>query len=142
MHVSDVFQDTSTHPFLKKVQEYHDETGNPIELSMKRKKKPHCPQEKQLLRGIQQNLLPHHIDMIRQYIPPRAHKTARETFLWSQYHEIKQRIAFIENAVQQIQEYDPFYLTMDDIHGSDMMLTELISAMIYYREMVANTIFS
>lgn len=136
MYVEQVFQNPLC-VFLQKIQQYHEETGNLIRMSMKKKKRAtSCPVEAGLLHTMQNNLLPHHLEMVRQYLPPRVYKKARETFLWSQYHQLKQKISFIEDAVQQVQEYDPFYLTMDDIHEADMMLTQMISRMMYYHGMI------
>lgn len=136
MYVEQVFNGFPLCPFLQKIQEYQKETSRPIYMSMKKKREISCPVEMELLDNIQNNLLPHHLEMVRQYIPSSVYKKARETFLWSQYHKLKRKISFIENAVQQVQDHDPFYLSMDDIHEADMMLTDMISKMMYYRDLV------
>lgn len=120
--------------FLKKVQEYHDETSEPIYFSAHIRKKPRCLNELELLSNIRIHLNAENTDLVKKFLPLTTIKTARDTYIRSQYYKHKLEIVFIENAVHQIQDYDPFFLTMDDIHESDALLLDLITKKMYYEE--------
>jgi len=137
--VHDVFHnDECRRPisFLRKVEEYHQETGNPIHISIRMKSPPHCPTEKRLLCHVKTNLLPHHLDLVRQYLPKTVMKTAQGSHIRSYYYRYKLQVAFVENALEQVQEYDPFFFTMDDIHESDMLMMDLLSKKVFYEEKI------
>jgi hypothetical protein len=122
-----VFPDT-TSPVLQKIQAYQEETQEPIPTH----KKTACPEEKKRLREVRDRLLPHHISLVRQYLPRRVYEN-----VWrSQYRQLRRRLVFLENAIAQIGEYDPFFLTMDDIHDADRIMTGLLSRMVFYRDRV------
>lgn len=130
-----VFQDNDENLLLlQKLQEYQKETGDVIHTPKARYKPLGCPKEAILLRGIQNNLLPPHIDLIRQYLPLDVVKTAQMTHMRAEHRKLEKKVFFLENAVRQIGEHDPFFLTMDDIHEVDMMLTQFLSKMAYYHE--------
>jgi hypothetical protein len=120
--------------FLRKVQEYHDETYEPIYFSTRIRKKPGCLNELELLNNIRVHLNAENTDLVKEFLSLRTIKTARDTYVRSQYYKYKLEIVFIENAVRQIQDYDPFFLTMDDIHESDALLLDLITKKMYYEE--------
>lgn len=136
-YVQDVFESIKS-GFLEKVRDYHDETGRPIYVSIRVKKPPCCPDEKQLLQNMQTYLRGYNLELVGQYLPLTTHKKARETHIRTQYYNYKLKIAFIEDAIQQIGGYDPFYITMDDIHETDMLLMELINRQMYYKEKMMN----
>ena len=120
-------------PFLKKIQDFHNETGLPIWVSLRPWKRP---EHSDWLWRAGDRLLPQHRDLVRQYLPATTVQIARDTYTRSQYHKYKLHVAFVENAIAQIQDYDPFFLTMDDIHDSDMLLTDLISKKLFYQEKI------
>ena len=137
--VENVFEnrDSSTFSsFLEKIQEYHDETGLAICFSIRLKSSLPCHEEPSWLRTIEEQLLPHHLDLVRQYLPITTLQTARDAYIRSRYDKYKLQVAFVENAVEQVRDYDPFFLTMDDIHQSDMLLTGLISKKLFYEEKI------
>lgn len=122
-------EDRHASAFLQKIQDYHDETGSPIFVSI-RHKTPQRPVA--WLRG----MLPQHLDLVRQFLPATTLQTARRTYLRSQYDKFRLQEAFVQAAILQIQEYDPFFLTMDDIHQSDMLQMGLISKKQFYQEKI------
>ena len=85
---------------------------------------------------MEERLLPHHLDLVCQYLPITTLQTAQETYIRSRYEKYKLQAAFIENAMEQIRNYDPFFLTMDDVHESDMLMTGLISKKLFYEEKI------
>jgi hypothetical protein len=133
-YVKEVFKDPTMYCLLRKIQEYHDETGEPIYFSVRLKFPFCCPQESQFLNNMKTYLKTHHLELVKKYLPVATYKTAQKTHIRHQYYQTKLESVFIENAIQQIQEYDPFYLTMDDIHEGDSMLTNLEFKNIYYKE--------
>lgn len=133
--VHTLFPQYYQHPFLQRVQDFHNETGEPIYLSIKQYSIT-CPTESKILNTISQHLTPHHISLISGYIPKHVMDTARHTYHRTQYHKIKQQSLFIENAVQQIGEYDPFFLSMDNIHDHDALLTSLLQQKSYHQEQI------
>jgi len=135
-YVKDVFKDIKGHDFLGKIQEYHDETGEPIYFSIRLKIPKGSPQELTFLKNMKTHLKTHHLELVKNYLPLSAFRVAQKTHLKSQYYKSKLECALIENAIRQIQEYDPFYLTMDDIHEGDMMLTSLTYKKMYYEEKI------
>ncbi len=122
-------EDRHASVFLQKIQDYHDETGLPIFVSIRRKP-PQRPAT--WLRG----MLPQHLDLVRQFLPATTIQTARRTYMRSQYDKFRFQEAFVQAAILQIQEYDPFFLTMDDIHQSDMLQMGLISKKQFYQEKI------
>lgn len=128
---------SSQYNFLSKIQQYHDEIGFPIHVSVKHKQvKNNYSTSTTLFSNIQNNLEPHHIVLVKQYLPATIYKIAYDTYMRRCYHETKLQIAFLQGAMEQIQEYDPFYLTMDDIHEMDMVWTSLSYKLVYYREKI------
>lgn len=124
-----------TSPITQKIQEYHDDTGEPIYFSLKQPfSLKTCPQETKLLQDIKQHLLPHQLSLVHQFLPSQVYETARKAFLREQYYRLKLQSVFLEHAIEQIREHDPFYLSMDDFHDMGMMLTELSYQQLYYKE--------
>jgi hypothetical protein len=136
--VHDVFDDEEFHPmsFLGKIEEYHQETGSPIYVSIRMKFPPHSPTEEMLLSHIKTNLQPHHLDLVRYYLPKTVIKAARASHIRSHYYKYKLQVSFVEHALKQVQEHDPFFFTMDDIHESDMMMMGLLSKKVFYEEKI------
>jgi hypothetical protein len=130
--VQNVFENSSI-SFLKKIQDYHEETGLPIEVHIRLKTPRHSPS---WLGTMEERLLPHHLHLVRQYLPTTTLRTARETHLRSCYDKYKLQVAFVESAMEQVRNYDPFFLTMDEIHESDMILTSLLSKKQFYEEKI------
>ena len=124
--------------FLKKIQQYHDETAEPIYFSMRLPSPLRCPEELKQLCGMKERLQPHHLDLVHQYLPRNTVKTARHNYFRSQYYKSKLKVGFVMNAILQIQEFDPFYITMDEIHHSDHLMMELISEKQFYEEKILN----
>lgn len=135
-YVNDVFEDEikKHYYFLRKIQEYHDETGNPIYFSIRLNIPMGSQQELKLLQNMKNNLKTYQLDNVKQYLSKTTHKTAQKTYNKTQYYKCKLKYAFIENAIQQIQEYDPFHLTMDDIHECDNFMLNLTYKKMYYEE--------
>lgn len=123
-------EDRYTSAFLQKIQDYHDETGLPIFVSIKCKPPPYCPAT--WLRA----MLPQHTDLVRQFLPVSTVQTAYRTYWRSQYEKCKLQEAFVRDAITQVQEYDPFFLTMDEIHQSDMLVMGMISKKQFYQEKI------
>lgn len=119
--------------FLRKIQEYHEETGLPVEVSIRLKPAPRCPS---WLGTMEERLLPHHLDLVRQHLPATTLQTARDTHLRACYDKHKLQAAFVENARDQVRDYDPFFLTMDEVHESDMLLTSSLSKKRFYEEKI------
>lgn len=138
MRVENVFADSiATCICLQKMKEFQEETATTIQVPCeKRQVSFGCCQELELLKKIQENVLPYHMTLICSMIPLHVVATAKKTFFRRKYHNIKKKIQFLTHAVQQIQEHDPFYLTMDDVHESDMLLTDLMLRQMYYEEML------
>ena len=137
-YVDKVFENSTNVSFLEKIQEYHNETGLPIDVRIRLKTCQCCPDEQEVrwLETMEERLLPHHLDIVRQYLPTTTLQTARVTYLRSCYDKYKLQVAFVENAMDQVRDYDPFFLTMDDIHESDMLLTSLLSKKLFYEEKI------
>lgn len=134
-HILDVFgKTTGLPPCLSKVQDYHDETGNCIRFSLRLKPKPECPEELRHLRAMKARVGSYHLDMIKKYLPLSALKNARQTYFKNQYYKSKHQETFLKNAIQQILEYDPFFLTIDDIHEMETMQLKMTYKRIYYEE--------
>lgn len=127
----DLFPDLSHYAFLYKIQQYHDETHLPIYVVLK--SIPRI-QSSILFSNMKQHLDHHHITLVREYLPPSLYKIARETYRRFQYRLVKAKRLFLEQALRQIQDYDDFYLTMDDIHEIDSVMTSLLYQELYYRE--------
>lgn len=136
-YVQNVFEESDNkYTFLEKINEYHEETGLPISLSIRRKFPLSFHKEPSWLRSMEERLLPHHLDLVCQYLPITTLQTAQETYIRSRYEKYKLQAAFVENAMEQIRNYDPFFFTMDDVHESDMLLTGLISKKLFYEEKI------
>lgn len=119
-------EDRHASAFLQKIQDYHDETGLPIFVSIR-----HRPPPKRSAAWIR-DMLPQHTDLVRRFLPTTTIQTARHTYRRSQYEKHKLQEAFVRDAIHQIREYDPFFLTMDEIHQSDMLMMRLISKKQFY----------
>lgn len=130
LYRKDLFPNLSQYNFLKKIQQFHDETNLPIYISIKRL--PVVPPST-IISEFQQKMEPFHIELVKKYLSPKIYRIAQDTYKRSQYHQIKLKITFLENAIQQIQEYDVFYLNMDDIHEIDMVITCLSYQQMDYR---------
>lgn len=136
-YVDNVFKNSTNVSFLEKIQEYHNETGLAIDVRIRLKTRQCCSEEEDRWLGtMEERLLPHHLDLVRQYLPTTTLQTARDTYLRSCYDKYKLQVAFVENAMDQVRDYDPFFLTMDDIHESDMLLTSLLSKKLFYEEKI------
>lgn len=120
--------------FLRKIKEYEDETGEPIYLSGRIRDHFGCREELELLGNIRQYVSTDNTDLIGSFLSMTTIKKARETYYRSQYFRCKLKALFIENAVSQINEYEPFFLTMDDIHESDSLVLNLEIKKVYYQE--------
>ena len=131
--VQDVFENTDSLFFLKKIQDYHEETGLPVEVRTRLKTQRPSPS---WLETMEERLIPHHLDLVRQYLPRKTLETAKGVYLRACYDKYKLQVAFVENAVDQVRDYDPFFLTMDEIHESDMLLTSLLSKKRFYEEKI------
>jgi hypothetical protein len=83
---------------------------------------------------MKQHLDHHHITLVREYLSPSLYKIARETYRRFQYRLVKAKRLFLEQALQQIRDYDNFYLTMDDIHEMDSVMTSLFYQELYFQE--------
>lgn len=138
MRVESVFSERMTSSAcLQKINNFQQETGMTIHVHFKNKKK--CltdPDELLLLQKMRAHLLPHHVGLVGKFLPTRVVDEAKKNFHRTRCHTIKKQIHFLTEAIQQIQEYDPFYLTMDDVHESDMMLSDLMLRRMYYEELL------
>jgi hypothetical protein len=144
--VQNVFENTGKNnntnfssSFLQKIQDYHEETGLPVSVPVRLKPPPRdCSEEGKngWLRTMKRRLLPHHFDLVRQYLPMTTLHTARETYIRTRYNQYKLQVAFVENATDQVRGYDPFFLTIDEVHESDMLLTLLVSKKLFYEEKI------
>ena len=137
MRVEHVFPDIiSTCTCLQKIRDFQEETTTTIHVPYKKQPSFGCREELKLVRNIEENVLPHHIQLIYSMMPLHVLANAKKTFFRMKYHDIGKKIRFLTNAVQQIQEHDPFYLTVDDVNESDMLLTDLMWRQMYYEEML------
>jgi hypothetical protein len=136
--VQNVFEKSdNTCSFLDKIQEYHDETGLPISFSIRLKFAQHSPDESNhWLTTMEERLLPQHLELILEYLPMTTLQKARNNYIRSCYDKYKLQVSFVQHSLDQIQNYDPFFITMDDIHQSDMLLTGLISKKLFYEEKI------
>lgn len=123
--------------FLDKIQEYHDETGLPISFSIRLKFAQRSSDESNhWLTTMEERLLPQHLKLILEYLPMTTIKKAQDNYIRSRYDKYKLQVAFVQHALDQIRKYDPFFITMDDIHQSDMLLTGLMSKKLFYEEKI------
>lgn len=134
-YITNVFPQTQTPKLTRnqevlfnKIQEYHDETQQTIRCNVRIKRKSGCKTEYNLLQKIKKNLTEHQIQCLKQFIP---YDHAKKLYWKEKYEKYKLQVDFLENAMNQITEYDPFFLTMDDRHEIDMLLTNLISIQQY-----------
>lgn len=134
-YVSEVFGEATSLPScLLKIDDYHDETGNSILFSIRLKPKPECPKELKHLHTMKSRVGSYHLDMIKKYLPMSALENARQTYFKNQYYKSKHQETFLRNAIQQILDYDPFFLTIDDIHNIEMIQLKITYKRIYYEE--------
>lgn len=126
--------DIKKHNFLKKIQDYHEETGSPIYFSFHLNKPLNNPEEKRFLQNMTSNIGENNLGLVKQFLSQRTYDKAKETHLKSKYYKYKIQSMFIENAIEQIRGYDPFYFTMDDIHDADAFQTVLVYKKSYYNE--------
>lgn len=110
------------------LEQYHQETGQPVFLP--RQKPPPTPTSLSTQRF--ERLLPEHLVLIRSFLPRRVLREARAAHYRKLYHQFKLRVVFIEEALRQMRDYDPFFVAMDDVHEADAELTTMASAMAYY----------
>lgn len=137
MRVEHVFPDRlMSSTCLRKIKDFQEETGTTINVRYKNKKIQSDQEELFLLQKIGVHLLPHHISLVGQFLPLRILDEAKKNFHRTRYNTIKKQIQFLTEAMEQIREYDPFYFTMDDVHESDMMLSDLMLRGMYYEEML------
>ena len=132
LYRKNLFPDVFQFGFLHKIQQYHDETNLPIYVALKFL--PQIPHPSGFLSNMKQHLAPHHKIWVKEYLPPTVFKMARQTYRRYHYHHIKAKRLFVEQALEQIRDYDEFYLTMDDIHEMDSVMTTLFYQELYYRE--------
>ena len=135
MRVETLFPKMKENQCLQKMSEFQEEIGI-FSFSSKPPSPLGCKEELNLLRDIEKKTYPHHITMIRSFISQSVMKNAKKTHIKKKYRIVQKQIRFLESAVQEIQEYDPFYLSMDDIHESDMMLSTLMLRAMYYEEVL------
>lgn len=111
------------------LEQYHQDTGQPIYLPQQKKPPPPCAPSL-----APERLLPQHLEMIRSFLPRRVLREARAAHYRALYHRFKLRVVFIGEALHQMRDYDPFFVVMDDVHEADAMLTSMTSAMAYYAD--------
>lgn len=135
MHFFDVFShpEISQHACLQKIQDYQEETGDIIYVSG-RIPQFHCPREKQFLMTLEQQLPSSHLQLVKEYLSERTLHMAKRNQMRQHYHEMKWRIRFLENAMQEIQHHDPFYLTVEDVDELNSLITDMIFKKMYYQE--------
>lgn len=131
-HVKQIFPNLSQYNFLNKIGQFHEETDHRIYVSVK--KNPFFYTRSTFLENMNENLGLYHKQLVQKYLSPNVYKVARETYRRSLYHQTKLQIEFLKNAIQQIREYDEFYLSMEDIHEMDSVMTSLLYKKLYYME--------
>lgn len=131
--VQQIFPHYYQYPFLQRIQDYHDETGEAIHISMKYYSNG-CPVESALLTTISNQFTAHHIALVSEYLPPRVFLMARYIYHRTQYNDLKKQSLFIEKAMRQIGEYDNFFMSMENVHECDALLTLLLQQRLYYQE--------
>ena len=132
-YVWDVFSDEDARHsrFVDAIAQYHLDTGKPILLPRQRQAPSSAPPSTPLWH---ERLLPHHLEMVRSYLPQRVIREARRAHYRKLYHRLKRRVVFVGEALSQVRGHDPFFLSMDDVHDADAALTSMTSWMAYYAE--------
>lgn len=112
------------------IKQYHQETGKPVFLTIQKKKTIPPP----VSTLVYERLVPEHLELIRSYLPRRVLREARAAHYRKLYHQHKLRVVFVGEALRQMREHDPFFVSIDDVHEADGVLTGMTSAMAYYAE--------
>lgn len=129
-YVGDVFpKQQHQYRFVEAVEQYHRETGQPVFLPRQKKKK-----EDGAAAALLSRLLPEHLELVRAFLPLRVLREARAAYYRNLYHALKLRVVFVGEALSQVRDYDPFLVSMDDVHEADAALTSMTSLMGYYAD--------
>jgi len=122
--------------FLQKIKDYHEETEHPIYVKMKHTKPFGSKEEYTLLKTIDTMLTDYDKSLVSKFIPQKTKKTMMIEINRREYRKTLTQIAFIEEAISQIQTYDPFYFCMDELHLADSLMTILVIDLQRFKEVL------
>lgn len=125
------------HALLQKIDAYYGDNPAPFfRLPKKKKKAVHAAYSGVFWACLGKRVSHFHIGMIRSYLPGAIYQKARGVYMRRRLQHVKRQIAWLEGALQDIQQEDVFYFSLDDVHERDDLMMGLIQKMCYYQDFI------
>lgn len=123
--------------FLNKIREFEEETEDLIRVrnrTQSSRDKKDTDDERKLLSDIETFLCPDVIRRIREMLPRPVLDKIQQDYPSKMYRERELQIKYIDCAISQVQQYDEFYFTSEDLRVAYKMKGVLQLEMDYFRE--------